>query len=82
MSKIRLTVTIPREEYERIEEEKKKKGISRSAAVEEMVKLFFTKEDEKLKIKKYIEGYKRIPEKTNYIAQLEQVQFEILDKEF
>ncbi len=82
MSKIRLTVTIPHEEYERIEEEKKKKGISRSAAVEEMVKLFFTKEDEKLKIKKYIEGYKRIPEKTNYIAQLEQVQFEILDKEF
>jgi metal-responsive CopG/Arc/MetJ family transcriptional regulator len=82
MSKIRLTVTIPHKEYERIEEEKKKKGISRSAAVEEMVKLFFTKEDEKLKIKKYIEGYKRIPEKTNYIAQLEQVQFEILDKEF
>jgi metal-responsive CopG/Arc/MetJ family transcriptional regulator len=82
MSKVRLTVTIPREEYERIEEEKKKKGISRSAVVEEMVKLFFTKEDEKLKIKKYIEGYKRIPEKTNYIAQLEQVQFEILDKEF
>ena len=82
MSKIRLTVTIPHEEYKRIEEEKKKKGISRSAAVEEMVKLFFSKEDEKLKIKKYIEGYKRIPEKTNYIAQLEQVQFEILDKEF
>lgn len=82
MSKIRLTVTIPHEEYERIEEEKKKKGISRSAVVEEMVKLFFTKEDEKLKIKKYIEGYKRIPEKTNYTAQLEQVQFEILDKEF
>jgi len=82
MSKIRLTVTIPHREYERIEQEKKKKGISRSAAVEEIIKFFFAKEDEQFKVKKYIDGYKRIPEKKNYIAQLEQVQFEVLDKEF
>lgn len=82
MSKLRLTVTIPHEDYERIEEEKKKKGISRSALVQEMVKFFFAKEDEQFKINKYIDGYKRIPEKTNYVAQLEQVQFEVLDEEF
>jgi metal-responsive CopG/Arc/MetJ family transcriptional regulator len=82
MSKLRLTVTIPHEEYERIEEEKKKKGVSRSAFVQEIIKFFFAKEDEQFKIKKYIDGYKRIPEKTNYIAQLEQVQFGTLDKEF
>ncbi len=82
MSKVRLTVTIPREEYERIEQGKKKKGVSRSALVQEIIKLFFEKEDEQFKIKKYINGYKRIPEKTNYITQLEQVQFEALDKEF
>lgn len=82
MPKLRLTVTISHEEYERIEEEKKKKGVSRSALVQEIIKFFFTKEDEQFKIKKYINGYKRIPEKTNYIAQLEQVQFEALDKEF
>jgi len=82
MSKLKLTVTISHEEYERIEQEKKKKGISRSALVQEIIKFFFTKEDEQFKIKKYIKGYTRIPEKTNYIAQLEQVQFEALDKEF
>ncbi len=82
MSKLKLTVTIPQEEYERIEQEKKKKGVSRSALVQEIIKFFFAKEDEQFKIKKYIDGYKRIPEKTNYIAQLEQVQFEALDKEF
>jgi metal-responsive CopG/Arc/MetJ family transcriptional regulator len=82
MSKLRLTVTIPHDEYKRIEEEKKKKGVSRSALVQEIIKFFFVKEDEQFKIKKYIDGYKRIPEKTNYIAQLEQVQFETLDKEF
>lgn len=82
MSKLRLTVTIPHEEYERIEQEKKKRGVSRSALVQEIVKFFFAKEDEQFKIKKYIDGYKRIPEKTNYIAQLEQVQFETLDEEF
>ena len=82
MSKLKLTVTITHEEYERIEEEKKKKGLSRSAFVQEIIKFFFAKEDEQFKIKKYIDGYKRVPEKTNYIAQLEQVQFETLDREF
>jgi len=82
MSKLRLTVTIPHEEYERIEEEKKKKGVNRSAVVQEIIKFFFAKEDEQFKIKKYVDGYKKIPEKTNYMAQLEQVQFETLDEEF
>jgi len=45
MSKLKLTVTIPHEEYERIEEEKKKKGVSRSAFVQEIIKFFFAKED-------------------------------------
>jgi len=82
MPKSRLTVTISRNDYERIEEEKRKKGVSRSALVEEIIKFFFVKEDEQFKIKKYIDGYKKIPEKTNDMAQLEQVQFETLDKEF
>jgi len=82
MTKLRLTVTNPQEEYERIEQEKKKKGISRSALVHKMIKYFFLKEDTQAKIKKYLDGYKRIPEKTNYITQLEQVQFETLNKEF
>ena len=51
MSKLRLTVTIPQEEYERIEEEKKKKGVSRSSLVQEIIKFFFAKEDEQFKIK-------------------------------
>lgn len=82
MPKSRLTVTISRNDYERIEEEKRKKGVSRSALVEEIIKFFFVKEDEQFKIKKYIDGYKKIPEKINDIVQLEQVQFEILDKDF
>ena len=82
MPKSRLTVTISRDDYERIEEEKRKKGVSRSALVESIIKFFFVKEDEQFKIKKYINGYKKIPEKINDIVQLEQVQFEILDKDF
>ncbi|MCK5767184.1 MAG: ribbon-helix-helix protein, CopG family [Candidatus Atribacteria bacterium] len=82
MPKSKLTVTISRNDYERIEEEKRKKGVSRSALVESMIKFFFVKEDEQFKIKKYIDGYKKIPEKINDIVQLEQVQCEILDKDF
>lgn len=82
MGKVRLTVTIPKEEYERIEQEKSKKGISRSELLYRMIKSFFIKEDLQYKIKKYVEGYKRFPEKANYVSKLEQVQFETLNKEF
>jgi len=82
MGKVRLTVTIPKEEYKRIEQEKVKMGISRSELVHKMIKSFFIKEDLQCKIKKYVEGYKKVPEKANYVAKLEQVQFETLNKEF
>lgn len=82
METVRLTVSIPRKEFKRIEEEKKKKGLTRSALVQEIIKFFFTREEEEKKIKRYIEGYKKIPEDTSYIKSLESVQAEIFNREF
>ncbi len=82
MSKSRLTVTIPKEDYERIEQEKKKKSVNRSVLVQEIIEFFFAKKDKQLKINKYIDGYKRIKENTGNIEHLEKNQTEALDKEF
>ncbi len=82
MSKSRLTVTIPEEDYKRIEQEKEKKNINRSALIQEIIEFFFEKKDKQVKINKYIDGYKRIKEKTRYIEHLEKIQTEALDGEF
>ena len=82
MSKSRLTVTISKEDYKRIEQEKEKKRINRSALVQEIIEFFFEKKDKQVKINKYIDGYKRVKEKTSYIEHLEKIQTEALDGEF
>ena len=62
MNIARLTVTIPREKYERIEKEKNRRGLNRSAFVNQAIDSFFQKEDEAEKDKRYVAGYKKKPE--------------------
>jgi len=77
MNIARLTVTLPREKYERIEKEKKKKGLNRSAFVNQAIDVFFQKEDEAEKDKKYVAGYKKKPENTEEIEALTKSSAEI-----
>ena len=65
METIRLTVTIPEKEYKKIEDEKRKKGINRSALVQEMIGVYFKNEEERQNVARYIEGYRRKPEKAS-----------------
>ncbi|MDO9513123.1 MAG: hypothetical protein Q7J59_00740 [Elusimicrobiota bacterium] len=58
----RLVVTIPKNEFERVEREKKDRGITRSAFIHQIIDFFFRKEDESKKEAKYIAGYKKHPE--------------------
>jgi len=62
MNTAKLTVTIPTDKYERIEKEKKEKGLTRSALINTALDYFFGKEDESKKESIYIAGYKKKPE--------------------
>ncbi|PKN01922.1 MAG: hypothetical protein CVU77_03025 [Elusimicrobia bacterium HGW-Elusimicrobia-1] len=74
MNTAKLTVTIPCDKYERIEKEKKQKGLNRSAFVNLMISFFFQEEDEAEKVKRYISGYKKKPEDIKKIAAFENIQ--------
>ena len=74
MNTAKLTITIPRDKYERIEKEKKQKGLNRSAFVNQIIDIFFQKEDEAGKVKRYIAGYKKKPENMAEISAMEKVQ--------
>ena len=74
MNTAKLTITIPRDKYERIEKEKRRKGLNRSAFVSQAIDIFFQKEDEAGKVKRYLAGYKRKPENIAEISALEKIQ--------
>ena len=78
MQFVRLTVTIPRLEFERIERTKKKLGLNRSALLKTIIDFFFQKEDEKEKIARYEAGYSENPEDLRDIHHLEKTQIETL----
>jgi len=78
MNTARLIVTIPKDEYERIEREKKEKGMSRSAFVHQIIEFFFRREDMAKKEEKYIAGYKKKPEDTKEITALEKLAVETM----
>ena len=73
MNIARLTVTLPREKYERIEKEKNRRGLNRSAFINQAIDSFFQKEDEAEKDKKYVAGYKEKPENTAEISAMMKV---------
>jgi len=82
MKTVRMTVTIPDEDFQRIEQSKRAKGLSRSAMVHEMVATYFTGEELREKIDKYVDGYRRMPEDPEEIAALEKAQLDVMDGGF
>lgn len=65
MSITKLTVTITNDNYKQIEEERKKQNLSRSAFVDGILKTYFEEKMKEELVKRYIEGYTKIPEDTN-----------------
>lgn len=82
MKNIRLTITLDEDNYKKLEDEKKKRRSNRSKLIQEMIQYFFEKKNEEEKIQKYIKGYQKNPEKIDKIAELENIQYKVLDDEF
>ena len=78
MNAVRLTVTIPREEFRKIEETKRQRHINRSVLLQEIIRSFFARKNEQDKISRYIAGYGKKPEKTGEISAFTKAQMEIL----
>ena len=47
-----------------------------------MIQYYFESKNQKDMIKKYIRGYKEIPEEAGKIAELEKEEYQILEKDF
>lgn len=82
MAATKLTVSIPQETYDRLEEIKKENNLNRSELVQIIIKQYLEMEDERKLVRDYIAGYKKIPENDDDWADIEKTQLNVLDKEF
>ena len=62
MNTVRITFTIPREDYKFIEQLRNKNGMKRSRVIQKMIEFYIQKKNENEKIAKYVAGYQRKPE--------------------
>ena len=67
----KVAVSIPRELLARVERARRKGRTSRSAVVQDALRLWIARQDEDARVGQYIEGYRRAPEGTREIKAAE-----------
>ncbi len=78
---VKVAVSLPIEEYQKIEKARKQLRISRSAVIREALKQWFAAGEEQKKIRAYLEGYRGSPETPAEWAPFEALASEVLATE-
>ncbi|MDO8734893.1 MAG: hypothetical protein Q7K21_07015 [Elusimicrobiota bacterium] len=81
MRSVKFTITFPEPLFNLIEQEKKKEKLNRSEFLQKAVSWFYEKMQEKNKIKKYIEAYRKHPESNKEMNTWTMVGLESFNKE-
>lgn len=70
MSK-KIAISLPEELYERLEEERRERGQSRSLLIREAVGEYLAERERRARIESYVQGYRDVPETPEELAQVE-----------
>lgn len=78
---VKLTISIPEEDFREIEAIRKRNGTTRSGVVAKALKLFREREEKEKLLRQYEEGYKKHPETPLEIKAWEEVSIETFSSE-
>jgi len=82
MSKsVKFAVSVPDSVFKKLEALRKKEGLSRSEFIRRAIKNWKEKIEKEKLVKRYVEGYKRIPEDLTNIEAFEKTSFSSLVEE-
>ncbi len=59
---VKIAISLPREEFRRVERERRRTRKTRSRVIRDALTSLFAREEEARKIRAYVEGYRRMPE--------------------
>jgi len=77
----KIAISLPKDDFNRIEEIRKELGSQRSAVVDMAIRFWFKSLDAKKKIMRYEEGYRKKPESVEEIKAMEKVSAEAFHEE-
>ena len=77
----KIAISLPRDDFKRIEEIRKELGSQRSTVIDMAIRFWFKSLDAEKKIKRYEEGYKKKPESLEEIKAMEKVSAEAFSEE-
>lgn len=77
----KIAISLPKDDFERIEEIRKKLGIQRSRVIDMAIKFWLKKIEEEEMIKRYEKGYREKPESIAELKAMEQTAAEAFKEE-
>jgi len=77
----KITISLPREDFARIERIRKALGYERSAIIDKAIRLWLKEWEEKEAVKRYEKGYRKIPEYIREIKAIEETAAEAFAEE-
>jgi len=77
----KIAISLPKDDFERIEEIRKKLGIQRSTIIDIAIRFWLKSMEEEKMIKQYEEGYKKKPESLEELKAIEKASAEAFEGE-
>lgn len=78
---LKIAVSLPKENYEKIEEVRKKTGLNRSVIIDTAIRFWLKHCEEENSIRQYEKGYQKKPEPVNEIKVIEQMAADAFKEE-
>ncbi|MBI3015080.1 MAG: ribbon-helix-helix protein, CopG family [Candidatus Tectomicrobia bacterium] len=78
---VKVAISLPRDTWKKLEAVRRERGETRSALFLEAVHLWLENRDRQAQIRRYEEGYRRIPESPEEVAACEQAAAALLATE-
>lgn len=77
----KIAISLPVEDLAKIEKIRKRLGLQRSAVIHQAIRFWFKNLQDQEMVKRYEEGYKRLPESTEEMEAFQKMAAEVFKEE-
>ncbi len=77
----KVAISLPKDDFERIEKIRKEMGLQRSAVIDMAIRFWLESIEKEKMIKQYEEGYRKVPESLEEIKAMEKASTEAFEAE-
>ena len=81
LNSFKVAISLPADDYRRIESIRRKMKIGRSALIDNAIRFWLSWRDQQELIKRYVDGYKNKPEDTRELKAMEKMSAEAFNEE-